>query len=52
VEKLKAAGTPVLVVVLRESAPSEPLDPGPLREEPEFFHTLVLGEIEAGLQKL
>ena len=52
VEKLKAAGTPVLVVVLREAAPSEPLDPGPLREEPEFFHTLVLGEIEAGLQKL
>ena len=52
VEKLKAGGTPVLVVVLVNEAPKQPLDAGPLRDEPGSFHALVLGEIEAGLQKL
>jgi len=52
VEKLKASGLPVLVLVLVAAAPKKPLAAGPLRDEPESFHTLVLGEIEAGLQKL
>ena len=52
VEKLKAAGVPVLAVVLVAEAPKVPLDPGPLRDEPQAFHTLVLGKIEAGLQRL
>jgi uncharacterized protein (DUF58 family) len=52
VEKLKASGTPLLVFVLVTQAPKQPLDPGPLRDEPGSFHTLVLGDIEAGLQKI
>jgi hypothetical protein len=52
VGRLRALGVPVLVLVLVEDRPKLPLDPGPLRDEPQAFHTLVLGEIEAGLQKL
>ena len=52
VEKLKASGVPVLVVVLVAEAPKTPLEAGPLRDEPHCFHTLVLGEIEAGLHRL
>ena len=52
VKKLVTSGVPVLVVVLVAQTPAQPLDPGPLRDEPGRFHTLVLGEIEAGLQAL
>jgi len=52
VEKLKTSGVPVLVLVLMADPPKTPLDAGPLRDEPQNFHTLVLGEIEAGLQRL
>jgi uncharacterized protein (DUF58 family) len=52
VEKLKASGVPVMVVVVMAEPPRQPLDRGPLRDDPELFHTLILGEIEAGLQKL
>jgi len=52
VEKLRDTGVPVLVLVLLAEAPVRPLDPGPLRSEPQSFHTLVLGGLEAGLQKL
>ena len=37
VEKLKALGVPVLVVVVLPSAPGQPLDPGPMRDEAEPF---------------
>lgn len=52
VEKLRASGVPVLVVILQASAPKQPLDLGPMADEPEHFHTLVLGQIEEGLAKL
>jgi uncharacterized protein (DUF58 family) len=52
VQKLKTSGVPVWVVVLVAEAPKTPLDAGPLRDEPQCFHTLVLGEIETGLQRL
>ena len=52
VEKLKAMGVPVLVVVILPSAPVEPLEHGPMRDEPERFHTLILGQIEEGLARL
>ena len=52
VEKLKALGVPVLVVVILPAAPKEPLEPGPMRDEPDRFHTLVVGQIEQGLVKL
>jgi uncharacterized protein (DUF58 family) len=52
VEKLKASGVPVLVVVLLTSAPDEPLEPGPMSDDPDHFHTLILGQLEEGLAKL
>lgn len=52
VEKLKSFGVPMLVVVMAESKPNPPLDLGPMADEPEHFHTLVLGEIEEGLARL
>jgi uncharacterized protein (DUF58 family) len=52
VQKLRASGVPVRVLVLVAEPPRQPLDPGPLREEPGSFHTLVLGQIEAGLQEI
>ncbi len=52
VEKLKAFGIPVLVLVLLTEEPKAPLDPGPMADEPEHFHTLVLGQIEEGLAQL
>jgi uncharacterized protein (DUF58 family) len=52
VQKLRALGVPVLVVVILPAKPAEPLDPGPMRDEPQHFHTLVLGQIEEGLAKL
>lgn len=52
VHKLKASGVPVLVVIILSSAPDRPLEPGPMRDEPHRFHTLILGQIEEGLVKL
>ena len=52
VEKLKSLGVPVLVVVVLSSKPDQPLEPGPMRDEPDRFHTLLLGQIERGLAKL
>lgn len=49
VEKIKAMGVPVLVVVILPAKPTEPLEPGPMRDEPNRFHTLILGQIEEGL---
>ena len=52
VEKLKASGVPVLVVVVLASAPASPLESGPMRDEPDRFHTLIAGQIEEGLARL
>ncbi len=52
VGKLKASGVPVLVVVVPTSAPEKPLEAGPMEDQPEWFHTLVIGRIEEGLAKL
>jgi len=52
VEKLKASGIPLLVVVVAPKAPDKPLEPGPMRDEPDRFHTLVAGQIEQGLAAL
>ena len=52
VEKLKAMGVPVLVVVILPRKPSEPLEHGPMQDEPDRFHTLILGQIEEGLAKI
>jgi uncharacterized protein (DUF58 family) len=52
VEKLKALGVPVLVLVVVEPGQDAALDPGPMREEPERFHVLEAGRIEQGLSEL
>jgi uncharacterized protein (DUF58 family) len=52
VKKLKAVGVPVLVVVVVPAVPAKPFEPGPMRDEPDRFHTLVVGQIEQGLSRL
>jgi len=51
VEKLRKLGIPLLVLVI--VAPGrKPLEPGPMRDAPQQFHTLVAGRIEEGLRVL
>jgi uncharacterized protein (DUF58 family) len=52
VGKLRALGLPVRVVVVVEPGESQPLEPGPLRDEPERFSVLEIGQVETGLAKL
>jgi len=52
VRKLKALGVPVLVLVIVQPGQAQPLNPGPLSDEPERFTVLEVGRIEAGLAKL
>jgi hypothetical protein len=52
VEKLLALGVPVLVLVIVPTGQRQTLDPGPIRDEPDQFHALEVGKIEAGLAKL
>jgi hypothetical protein len=52
VEKLKILGLPVLVLVIRPPGDAPPLDPGPMRDEPERLHALEIGRIQEQLAKL
>lgn len=52
VKKLKIFGVPVLVVVVVSAPPEKPFEPGPMRDEPQHFHTLVVGKIEQGLAQI
>lgn len=52
VRNLRTLGVPVLVLVLTEAEQSEPLDPGPLEDDPEHFQVLQTGRIEEGLASL
>jgi len=52
IEKLKALGVPVLVLVIVPPGQGQPIDPGPLRDEPDRFSVLEAGQIEPGLAKL
>jgi hypothetical protein len=52
VEKLRALGVPVLVLVVAGPGQTEALDPGPMRDEPQRFRVLEAGRIEEGLMKL
>ena len=51
VKRLRALGIPLLVLVLARPG-EEPVDAGPLRDEPESFRVLEIGQIEAQLAKL
>jgi uncharacterized protein (DUF58 family) len=52
VEKLKALGVPVRVLILVPPSQGQLLEPGPLRDEPDRFSVLEVGQIERGLAKL
>jgi uncharacterized protein (DUF58 family) len=52
VEKLKAVGLPVLALVIREPGRTEPLDTGPMRDDPGRLCALEIGRIEEQLAKL
>jgi uncharacterized protein (DUF58 family) len=52
VRKLKLLGVPVMVLVVTEAGRNRPLDPGPMRDEPDRLHHLELGRIEQALAKL
>lgn len=52
VEKLQALGIPLLVLVVLEPSQAKDVDPGPMREEPDRFVVLQLGQIEQGLAKV
>jgi hypothetical protein len=49
---LKALGLPVLVLVITGEEASQPLDPGPMKSEPENLHSLQVGKIKEGLAQL
>jgi hypothetical protein len=49
---LKALGLPVLVLVITDDEASQPLDPGPMKSDPENLHRLQVGKIKEGLARL
>ncbi len=52
VEKLKAQGLPMLVLIVTDGKPPGAIDPGPMVDQPAQFHVLEAGRIEQGLAKL
>jgi uncharacterized protein (DUF58 family) len=52
VQRLRNLGIPLLVVVVVPAGETLALDPGPMRDEPEKFHVIEAGHIEAGLAKM
>lgn len=52
VKKLRALDIPVRVVVIVAEKPARPLDPGPMGDQPEHFHALVVGQVEQGLAQI
>jgi uncharacterized protein (DUF58 family) len=52
VQKLKAFRLPVLVLVIRPAGKIEPLDPGPMRDEPERLVALELGKVGEQLARM
>lgn len=52
VRKLRILGLPVLVLVIRQPGETQPLDPGPMRDEPGRLHALEIGRIQEQLARL
>ncbi|MGO8932057.1 MAG: DUF58 domain-containing protein [Limisphaerales bacterium] len=50
--KLRALGVPVWVFVIVPPGQRQLLEPGPLRDEPDRFSVLEIGQVEAGLAQL
>lgn len=49
---LKALGLPVLVLVISGDESTQPLDPGPMKSDPENLHRLQAGKVKEGLAQL
>jgi len=52
VAKMKLLGLPVLVLVIRPPGKAEPLDPGPMRDDPQRLVALEIGKVEEQLAGL
>ena len=52
VAKLNTLGIPLRVLVIVPPGQSKELDAGPMRDEPDKFHVLEVGQIESELRKL
>ncbi|HEV2328571.1 MAG TPA: DUF58 domain-containing protein [Verrucomicrobiae bacterium] len=52
VEKLQGLNVPVRVIVVLAEKPKRPLDPGPMWNAMDNFHTLIAGQIEQGLARI
>ncbi len=52
VDYLNRLGIPLLVMVITDDKSPYPLDPGPMRGNPENFRNLKVGKIQEGLAKL
>ena len=52
VKKLREGGLPLLVLVITEESSSEPLDAGPMKDDPENLHRLRVGRIQEDLAAL
>jgi hypothetical protein len=49
---LKELNVPLLVLVVTDGSMTQPLDPGPMSDTLERFHTLEVGKIEEELAQL
>jgi uncharacterized protein (DUF58 family) len=49
---LKALGLPVLVLVITDDETTQPLDPGPMKGDPENLRRLQVGKVKEGLAQL
>lgn len=52
VENLIKLGLPMIVLVVTARGVAKKLDPGPMKDQPHYFHQLEAGRIEEGLMKL
>jgi len=52
IKKLKAVGVPLLVLIIAGHSQTALLDPGPMRDEPDRFKILKIGQIKEGLARL
>jgi uncharacterized protein (DUF58 family) len=52
VQRLKNLGVPLLVAVVTPAGDEISLDPGPMRDEPQNFHTIEAGQLERGLARM
>jgi uncharacterized protein (DUF58 family) len=52
VRKIRASGVPLWVLVIVPPSLAERIDPGPMRDLPDCFHTLEIGKVAEGLMRL